>query len=192
MLFRSTQQLKNAQMQIGPDQGQFMQLLVQLLHAKKTLEVGVFTGYSALWVAMGLPDDGRMIACDISEEYTAVAKRYWKQAGVDQKIDLRLRSARDTLDELVKTGEAGTFDFAFIDADKTNYENYYERALQLLRVGGLIAIDNTIWSGRVADPKEQETDTVAIRRLNEKVFRDERVTLSMLTVGDGLTLAMKR
>jgi predicted O-methyltransferase YrrM len=191
-LREETQQLKNAQMQIGPDQGQFMQLLVQLLRARKTLEVGVFTGYSALWVAMGLPDDGRMIACDISEEYTAVAKRYWKEAGVDQKIDLRLRSARDTLDELVKTGEAGTFDFAFIDADKTNYENYYERALQLLRVGGLIAIDNTIWSGRVADPKEQDADTVAIRRLNEKVFRDERVTLSMLTVGDGLTLAMKR
>jgi predicted O-methyltransferase YrrM len=191
-LREETQQLKNAQMQIGPDQGQFMQLLVQLLRARKTLEVGVFTGYSALWVAMGLPDDGRMIACDISEEYTAVAKRYWKQAGVDQKIDLRLRSARDTLDELVKTGEAGTFDFAFIDADKTNYENYYERSLQLLRVGGLIAIDNTIWSGRVADPKEQDADTVAIRRLNEKVFRDERVTLSMLTVGDGLTLAMKR
>ena len=191
-LREETQQLKNAQMQIGPDQGQFMQLLVQLLRARKTLEVGVFTGYSALWVAMGLPDDGRMIACDISEEYTAVAKRYWKQAGVDQKIDLRLRSARDTLDELVKTGEAGTFDFAFIDADKTNYENYYERALQLLRVGGLIAIDNTIWSGRVADPREQDADTVAIRRLNEKVFRDERVTLSMLTVGDGLTLAMKR
>ncbi len=191
-LREETQQLKNAQMQIGPDQGQFMQLLVQLLRARKTLEVGVFTGYSALWVAMGLPDDGRMIACDISEEYTSVAKRYWKQAGVDQKIDLRLRSARDTLDELVKTGEAGTFDFAFIDADKTNYENYYERALQLLRVGGLIAIDNTIWSGRVADPKERDADTVAIRRLNEKLFRDERVTLSMLTVGDGLTLAMKR
>ena len=191
-LREETQQLKNAQMQIGPDQGQFMQLLVQLLRARKTLEVGVFTGYSALWVAMGLPDDGRMIACDISEEYTAVAKRYWKQAGVDQKIDLRLGPALDTLDGLVKTGEAGTFDFAFIDADKTNYENYYERALKLLRGGGLIAIDNTIWSGRVADPKEQDTDTVAIRRLNEKLFRDERITLSMLTVGDGLTLAMKR
>jgi len=191
-LREETQQLKNAQMQIGPDQGQFMQLLVQLLRARKTLEVGVFTGYSALWVAMGLPDDGRMIACDISEEYTAVAKRYWKQAGVDQKIDLRLGPALDTLDGLVKTGEAGTFDFAFIDADKTNYENYYERALKLLRGGGLIAIDNTIWSGRVSDPREQDTDTVAIRRLNEKLFRDERITLSMLTVGDGLTLAMKR
>ena len=191
-LREETQQLKNAQMQIGPDQGQFMQLLVQLLRARKTLEVGVFTGYSALWVAMGLPDDGRMIACDISEEYTAVAQRYWKQAGVDQKIDLRLGPALVTLDGLVKSGQARTFDFAFIDADKINYENYYERALQLLRVGGLIAIDNTIWSGKVADPNERDTDTVAIRRLNEKLFGDERITLSMLTVGDGLTLAMKR
>ena len=191
-LREETQQRKNAQMQIGPDQGQFMQLLVQLLRAKKTLEVGVFTGYSALWVAMGLPDDGRMIACDISEEYTAVAQRYWKQAGVNHKIDLRLGPALVTLDGLVKSGQAGSFDFAFIDADKTNYENYYERTLQLLRVGGLIAIDNTIWSGRVADPNEHDTDTVAIRRLNEKLFGDERIALSMLTVGDGLTLAMKR
>jgi predicted O-methyltransferase YrrM len=190
-----TQQLENAQMQIGPDQGQFMQLLVQVLRAKKTLEVGVFTGYSALWVALGLPDDGKIIACDISEEYTAVARRYWEQAGVDQKIDLRLGPALQTLDELIKVegaGQAGTFDFAFIDADKTNYENYYERALQLLRVGGLIAIDNTIWSGKVADPNAQDADTVAIRRLNEQLLRDERITLSMLTVGDGLTLAMKR
>ena len=163
-----------------------------MLRAKKTLEVGVFTGYSALWVALGLPDDGQIIACDISEEYTAVGRRYWKQAGVDQKIDLRLGPALKTLDELVKAGQAGTFDFAFIDADKTNYENYYERALQLLRVGGLIAIDNTIWSGKVADPNAQDADTVAIRRLNEKLLRDERIALSMLTVGDGLTLAMKR
>jgi len=190
-----TQQLENAQMQIGPDQGQFMQLLVQVLQAEKTLEVGVFTGYSALWVALGLPDDGQIIACDISEEYTAVARRYWKAAGVDQKIDLRLGPALKTLDDLLKVesaSQAGTFDFAFIDADKTNYENYYERALQLLRVGGLIAIDNTIWSGKVADPNAQDADTVAIRRLNDKLLRDERVTLSMLTVGDGLTLAMKR
>jgi caffeoyl-CoA O-methyltransferase len=191
-LREETQQLENAQMQIGPDQGQFMQLLVQLLCARKTLEVGVFTGYSSLWVAMGLPDDGRIIACDISEDYTAVARRYWKQAGVDQKIDLRLAPALETLDQLLKAGEAGSFDFAFIDADKTNYENYYERALQLLRVGGLIAVDNTIWSGKVADPAVKDADTVAIRRLNEKLFRDERITLSMLTVGDGLTLALKR
>ena len=190
-LREETQQLPNAQMQIGPDQGQFMQLLVQVLRAQKTLEVGVFTGYSALWVALGLPNEGRIVACDISEEYTAVARRYWKQAGVDQKIDLRLGPALDTLDQLLKD-QAGTFDFAFIDADKTNYENYYERALQLLRAGGLIAIDNTIWSGKVADPSEQDPDTMAIRRLNEKLFLDERITLSMLTVGDGLTLAMKR
>ena len=191
-LREETQQLENAQMQIGPDQGQFMQLLVQVLRAQKTLEVGVFTGYSALWVALGLPDNGKIIACDISEEYTAVGRRYWKQAGVDKKIDLRLGPALETLDELLKTGEAGTFDFAFIDADKSNYENYYERALQLLRGGGLIAIDNTIWSGKVADPSAQDVDTLAIRRLNGKLLHDERVTLSMLTVGDGLTLAMKR
>jgi predicted O-methyltransferase YrrM len=191
-LREETQKLPHAQMQIGPDQGQFMQLLVQLIQAKKTLEVGVFTGYSSLWVASGLPDDGRMVACDVSEEYTAVARRYWKEAGVDHKIDLQLRPALETLDDLLVKGEAGTFDFAFIDADKSNYENYFERALQLLRTGGLIAIDNTIWSGRVADPNEVDPDTVAIRRLNEKLYRDQRIALSMLTVGDGLTLAMKR
>jgi len=191
-LREETQQRENAQMQIGPDQGQFMQLLVQLLRAKKTIEVGVFTGYSALWVAMGLPRDGRVIACDISEEYTSVARRYWKEAGVDKKIELKIGPALETLDELIRRGQAETFDFAFIDADKTNYENYYERALRLLRAGGLIAIDNTIWSGKVADPAQQDDDTVAIRRLNEKLFRDERITLSMLTVGDGLTLALKR
>ncbi|HEV8370101.1 MAG TPA: class I SAM-dependent methyltransferase [Pyrinomonadaceae bacterium] len=191
-LREETQRLPQAQMQIGPDQGQFLQLLAQLIHAKKTLEVGVFTGYSSLWVALGLPDDGRIVACDVSEEYTAVARRYWKEAGVDPKIDLRLRPALETLDDLLANNEAGTFDFAFIDADKANYENYYERALKLLRVGGLIAVDNTIWSGRVADPNESDVDTVAIRQLNEKLYQDERVALSMLTVGDGLTLAMKR
>ena len=191
-LREETQKLPNAVMQIGPDQGQFMQLLVQLLKAKKTLEVGVFTGYSALWVALGLPENGRIVACDISEEYTAVARRYWKEARVDNKIDLRLGPALQTLDELVKTGQDGSFDFAFIDADKSNYDNYYERALKLLRVGGLIAIDNTIWSGRVADPNEHDSDTLAIRKLNEKLYGDERITLSMLTVGDGLTLALKR
>jgi caffeoyl-CoA O-methyltransferase len=190
-LREETQQLKNAQMQIGPDQGQFMQLLVQLMRATKTLEVGVFTGYSALWVALGLPDNGRIIACDVSEEYTAVARRYWKDARVDQKIDLRLGPALETLDALLKADQAATFDFAFIDADKTNYENYYERTLQLLRVGGLIAIDNTLWSGAVADPEVNDADTLAIRQLNQKLHRDQRVSLSMLTVGDGLTLAMK-
>ena len=191
-LREETQQMPMAQMQIGPDQGQFLQLLVQLIQAKKTLEVGVFTGYSALWVAAALPDEGKIVACDVSEEYTAVARRYWKEAGIDHKIDLRLRPALETLDELLAQGGASTFDFAFIDADKSNYDNYYERALQLIRTGGLIAVDNTIWSGRVANPNESDTDTVAIRKLNEKLHRDERVALSMLTVGDGLTLAMKR
>src|SRR5215813_5488595 len=169
-LREETQTLPNAVMQIGPDQGQFMQLLVQLLRARKTIEVGVFTGYSALWVALGLPDDGRIVACDISEEYTSMGKRYWKEAGVDHKIDLRLRPAVETLDELLNGGQAGAFDFAFIDADKTNYENYYERALKLLRTGGLIAVDNTIWSARVADPAELGADTVAIRNFNKKLY----------------------
>ena len=191
-LREETQKLPQAQMQIGPDQGQFLQLLVQLIQAKKTLEVGVFTGYSSLWVALGLPDNGRVVACDVSEEYTSIARRYWKEAGVDHKIDLQLRPALETLDELLVKGNADTFDFAFIDADKSNYENYYERALRLVRRGGLIAIDNTIWSGRVANPEETDIDTVAIRKLNEKLHRDERVALSMLTVGDGLTLAMRR
>jgi predicted O-methyltransferase YrrM len=191
-LREETQQRANAQMQIAPDQGQFMHLLARLLGARKTLEVGVFTGYSALWVALALPDNGRLIACDVSEEYTSVGKRYWKDAGVDQKIDLRLGPAVDTLKELIRTEGAGTFDFAFIDADKTNYEKYYELALQLIRIGGLIAIDNTIWSGKVADEQQQDEDTVAIRSLNKKLLADERVTLSMLTVGDGLTLALKR
>jgi predicted O-methyltransferase YrrM len=191
-LREETQKLPMAQMQIGPDQGQFLQLLVQSIKARRTLEVGVFTGYSSLWVATGLPDDGEIIACDVSEEYTSVARRYWKDAGVDHKIDLRLAPALETLDQLLENGHAETFDFAFIDADKSNYENYYERALKLVRPGGLIAIDNTIWSGRVVDPNESDADTVAIRELNEKLYRDERVALSMLTVGDGLTLAMKR
>jgi predicted O-methyltransferase YrrM len=191
-LREETQKLPQAQMQIGPDQGQFLQLLVQLIRAKKTLEVGVFTGYSSLWVAMGLPEDGRIVACDVSEEYTSIARRYWKEAGLDQKIDLQLRPALETLDELLAKGNAETFDFAFIDADKTNYDNYYERSLSLVRRRGLIAIDNTIWSGRVANPTEKDADTVAIRKLNEKLHRDERVALSMLTVGDGLTLAMKK
>ncbi len=191
-LSEETQKLEQAQMQIGPDQGQFMHLLVQLLRARKTIEVGVFTGYSALWVALALPGDGRIIACDVSEDYTAVAKRYWKEAGVSDKIDLRLAPALQTLDALIDARQSGTFDFMFIDADKTNYDNYYERGLRLVRTGGLIAIDNTIWSGRVADDTQQDSDTLAIRRLNEKLLRDDRITLSMLTVGDGLTLALKR
>jgi predicted O-methyltransferase YrrM len=179
-------------MQISPEQGQLMALLVQLMGAKKTLEVGVFTGYSALVVALALPNDGQMIACDVSQEFTAIARRYWEKAGVTNKIDLRLAPALETLDHLLTSGAANTFDFAFIDADKSNYDNYYERALQLVRPGGLIAIDNVLWSGAVADPQVQDTRTNAIRALNQKIHQDARVTLSLLPVADGLTLAIKR
>lgn len=181
-----------ARMQISPEQGQFMRLLVQLLGAKKTLEVGVFTGYSSLSVALALPGDGKIIACDVSAEFTAIARRYWQQAGVADKIDLRLAPAVETLDALLADGKTGTFDFAFIDADKENYDNYYERALQLVRPGGLIAIDNVLWSGRVADAQIQDESTQAIRALNQKLHDDERVTLSLVPIGDGLTLALKR
>ncbi len=179
-------------MQISPEQGQFMRLLVQLLGAKKTLEVGVFTGYSSLSVALALPADGQIIACDVSEEFTAIARRYWQQAGVADKIDLRLAPALETLDALLADGQAGTFDFAFIDADKENYDRYYERSLQLLRPGGLIAIDNVLWFGKVADPQFQDKSTQAIRALNKKLHDDQRVTLSLVPIGDGLTLALKR
>ncbi|MBH8551726.1 class I SAM-dependent methyltransferase [Nostocaceae cyanobacterium CENA357] len=179
-------------MQISPEQGQFMRLLVQLMGAKKTLEVGVFTGYSSLSVALALPADGQIIACDVSEEFTAIARRYWQQAGVADKIDLRLAPALETLDALLADGQAGTFDFAFIDADKENYDGYYERSLQLLRPGGLITIDNVLWSGQVADPQFQDKSTQAIRALNKKLHDDQRVTLSLVPIGDGLTLALKR
>ncbi len=181
-----------ARMQIAPEQGQFMALLVQLLGATKTLDIGVFTGYSSLCVALSLPPNGKIIACDVSEEYTTIARRYWEAAGVADKIDLRIAPALSTLDELLATGQAGTFDFAFIDADKTNYEGYYERSLQLVRPGGLIAIDNVLWSGRVADPQQQENSTNTIRAFNEKLHHDERVTLSLVPIADGLTLALKR
>ncbi|MDM9583854.1 class I SAM-dependent methyltransferase [Nostoc sp. GT001] len=179
-------------MQISPEQGQFMSLLVQLIGAKKTLEVGVFTGYSSLSVALALPADGKIIACDVSEEFTAIARRYWQEAGVADKIDLRLAPALETLDRLLATGQAETFDFAFIDADKENYDGYYERSLQLVRPGGLIAIDNVLWSGQVADEQNQDESTQAIRALNEKLHHDERVTLSLVPIADGLTLAIKR
>ncbi len=179
-------------MQISPEQGQFMRLLVQLMGAKKTLEVGVFTGYSSLSVALALPADGQIIACDVSEEFTAIARRYWQQAGVADKINLRLAPALETLDALLADGQAGTFDFAFIDADKENYDRYYERSLQLLRPGGLITIDNVLWSGQVADPQFQDNSTQAIRALNKKLHDDQRVTLSLVPIGDGLTLALKR
>lgn len=179
-------------MQIAPEQGQFMALLIQLLGATKTLEVGVFTGYSSLVVALALPANGKIVACDLSEEYTRVARRYWQLAGVADKIDLRLAPALDTLDQLLADGQAETFDFAFIDADKVNYEGYYERSLQLVRPGGLIAIDNVLWSGRVANPQDQDKSTLAIRALNNKLHHDQRVTLSLVPIADGLTLALKR
>lgn len=191
-LRQETAQQPMSQMQIAPEQGQFMALLVQLMGAKKTLEVGVFTGYSSLVVALALPPDGQLIACDVSQEYTAIARRYWQQAGVSHKIDLRLAPALETLDDLLAEGQANTFDFAFIDADKSNYDNYYERALQLLRSGGLIAIDNVLWSGRVADPDVQDNRTQQIRQLNQKLRQDERVTISLVPIADGLTLTLKR
>ncbi len=181
-----------ARMQISAEQGQFMALLVHLLGARRTLEVGVFTGYSSLSVALALPEDGQVIACDISEQWTSIARRYWREAGVARKITLRLGPALETLDALISEGQAGSFDFAFIDADKENYANYYERALTLVRPGGLIAIDNVLWNGRVIDQSSQDAETEAIRSLNERLLRDDRVWLSMLPIGDGLTLACKK
>ena len=181
-----------ARMQITPEQGAFMTLLTRLCNFRRTLEVGVFTGYSSLAVARAMPEDGKIIACDVSEEWTSIARRYWQQAGVANKIDLRLAPATETLDALLAEGQAGTFDFCFIDADKTNYANYYDRALQLLRPGGLIATDNTLWYGRVIDPAEQDDDTVALRAYNLKLAADDRIYLSMLSIGDGLTLAVKK
>ncbi|MBI4747646.1 MAG: class I SAM-dependent methyltransferase [Acidobacteria bacterium] len=181
-----------SRMQIAPEQGQFMALLVQMLGAKKTLEIGVFTGYSSLSVALALPPDGKIVACDVSEDWTNVARRYWKEAGVEHKIDLHLAPAVETLSQLLADGEAGTFDFAFLDADKDNYDTYYELLLPLLRPGGAIAIDNVLWSGRVLDPEVNDADTVALKELNQKLHHDERISLSMLPVADGLTLAVKR
>jgi predicted O-methyltransferase YrrM len=177
----------HAGMQIGADQGQFMALLVQAIGAKRCLEIGTFTGYSALAVALALPEDGRIVCCDINEEWTALARRFWQKAGVEKKIDLRIAPALETLGKL-----EGPFDFAFIDADKENYANYYEACLRLVRRGGLIAVDNTLWSGWVADGKHRDSSTRALRAFNDKLHRDERVALSLLPIGDGLTLALKR
>jgi predicted O-methyltransferase YrrM len=183
--------MPHAGMQISPEQGQFMALLARLIDAKRTLEIGVFTGYSAMSVALALPPGGKIIACDVSEEWTAMARRHWEKAGVAGKIDLRLAPALQTLDKLIADGAAGTFDFAFIDADKSNYPGYYERCLALVRRRGLIAVDNTLWSGAVADPGNDERDTLAIRAFNDAVHKDDRVEMSLLPVGDGLTLALK-
>ena len=180
-----------ARMQIAPEQGQFMAFLVHLLGARRCIEIGVFTGYSALAVALALPPDGRVLGCDLSEEYTNIARHYWEKAGVANRIDLHLAPALDTLDALLASGETGCFDLAFIDADKTGYDAYYERCLALCRPGGLIVIDNVLWGGRVARQAEDE-DTAALQALNRKLHDDERIDLSMLPVADGLTLARKR
>lgn len=181
-----------ARMQITPEQGHLLALFVHLLNARRALEVGVFTGYSSLSVAQALPPEGRLIACDVSEEFTSVARRYWKEAGVDSKIDLRLAPAEETLAQLIAEGHRAAFDLAFIDADKTNYVAYFEACLELVRPGGLIAVDNTLWHGSVADPDDQEADTVAIRRFNEYIRDEPRVWHCLLPVGDGLTLAARK
>lgn len=180
-----------ARMQIAPEQGQFMALLARLMGARRAIEIGVFTGYSTLAVALALPEDGSIVGCDINREYTDVACRYWQKAGVAHKIDLRIAPALDTLDALIAQGQAGSFDFAFIDADKSGYDGYYERCLALLRTGGLIAVDNVLWNGRVVLPAEDE-DTAAIQAFNRKLQQDARIDLSLLPLGDGLTLARKR
>ncbi len=187
-----TSKLPMAGMQIAPDQGQLIALLAQLTGARKTLEVGVFTGYSTLVTALALPDDGKIVACDIDEDFTNIARRYWEQAGVAHKIDLRIAPALETLDQLLAQGETNSFDFVFIDADKNNYDRYYERSLQLVRPGGLIVIDNTLWGGSVIDLAVTDDFTEAIRALNKKLHWDKRISLSMVPIADGLTLALKR
>jgi len=192
-LREATRDHPRANMQIAPEQGQFMQLLVRMIGARRTVEIGVFTGYSALAVALALPDDGRVLACDISDEFTRIGRPYWQRAGVAHKIELVLEPALHTLDARLATGEAGHYDFAFIDADKVSYDGYYERCLKLLRTGGLIAIDNVLWGGRVAydDVASDDADTAALQRLNDKLQSDERIELAFLPIGDGLTLARK-
>ena len=179
-------------MQVSPEQGQFMAILTKLIGAKKVLEIGVFTGYSSLSVALALPDDGKLIACDVNESWTSIARRYWQQAKVDHKIDLRLAPAVETLAGLVATGEGSTFDMVFIDADKENYAAYYESSLTLLRQGGLMLIDNVLWHGRVVDAADNERSVIAIRQLNAMVRDDDRVDISLVPIGDGITLARKR
>jgi predicted O-methyltransferase YrrM len=187
-----TKDMKWGGMQIGPDQGQFMQFLVKLIGARNCIEIGVFTGYSSLAVALALPPDGKIVACDVNEEWTAIARKHWKMAGVENKIDLRIAPATETLDKLLAEGGAGKYDFVFIDADKPNYLAYYERCLKLLRTGGVIAIDNTLWSGDVVKHEKTDENTVAIRAVNHALRDDDRIDLSLLAIGDGVTLARKR
>ena len=187
----ATRDHPHAGMQIAPEQGQLMALLARLVGARRTIEVGVFTGYSALSIALALPDDGYVLACDVSDEYTRVGRPFWERAGVAKKIDLQLAPALQTLDARLAAGEAGTYDFAFIDADKASYDGYYERCLQLVRSGGLIVLDNMLWGGAVAKPSTS-ADTLALQALNTKLQRDERIDVSLLPIEDGVTLARKR
>jgi predicted O-methyltransferase YrrM len=187
-----TLRLPQAHMQISPEQGQFLALLVRLTGARRILEIGTFTGYSALAMALALPEEGGIVACDISEDWTRIAREAWVEAGVGERIDLRLAPALETLDALLAAGEAGRFDFAFIDADKENYQAYYERSLALVRGGGLIAVDNVLWNGSVIDPAKTDPDTEAIRAFNAALAADARIDLSLVPIGDGLTLARKR
>jgi O-methyltransferase len=191
-LRKETSTMRGAGMQIGADQGAFLALLVRLLGARHALEIGTYTGYSALTVAMALPPDGKLVCCDINDEWTQVARRYWREAGLADKVELRLAPAADTVRDLLRDPGPGTFDFAFIDADKEGYDGYYEQCLNLLRSGGLMAFDNTLWSGRVADDSHKDAETVALRNLNAKVRDDARVDSCLLTVGDGVLLARKR
>jgi predicted O-methyltransferase YrrM len=191
-LREQTAQLPERSMQIAPEQGQFMTLLVELLGAERIVEIGTFTGYSAICMASALPPGGQLLCCDLSDEWTAIARAYWDEAGVADRIELRLAPALETLDGLLADDQAGHFDMAFIDADKTNYLAYYARCLRLVRSGGLILFDNTLWNGSVADPADQDADTVAIRELNDALLADDRISLSLVPIGDGLTLARKR
>lgn len=189
-LREATARHPHARMQISPEQGQFMSLLIKLIGARDTIEIGTYTGYSALTVALALPNDGEVLACDVSEEYTSIGKPYWQRAGVSEKIELVIAPANETLDARLAAGEAGKYDFAFIDADKANYDGYYERCLKLVRPGGLIAFDNTLWGGDVAKPA-QDDDTRALQALNDKLHHDERIDMALLPIGDGLTLTRK-
>ena len=191
-LREETQLLTMAGMQVSPEQGQLMGLLIEIIGATRVIEVGVFTGYSCLCMALALPEDGTIVACDVSEEWTSVGEKYWSLAGVRDKIDLRLAPAAETLREMVTQGESGQYDVAFIDADKSNYDVYYELCLQLLRTGGVLLIDNVLWGGAVADKSIVDGDTESIRTLNQKIYLDDRVAMSMIPIGDGLTLAVKK
>jgi caffeoyl-CoA O-methyltransferase len=190
-LRESSENHPRASMQISPEQGQFLHVLVKLIHARKALEIGVFMGYSSSWIALAMPVGSRLVACEASQEYAAIARSTWKTVGVEDRVELRLGPALDSLSRLLAEGHGGTFDFAFIDADKANYSNYYDLAYDLVKPGGLIAADNTLWDGNVADPAIQDADTEAIRAFNRKLYADSRVALTLATVGDGVTLACK-